>query len=80
MKEELEFHATAWRLAHLGERGELQLRGREREAEMPGDHTTSVDSSGQHIMVEGTESESLTSRQRASLMTRAGSSCTARLD
>ena len=59
VKEELEFHAREWRLAHLGKGGELQPRGREREAEMPGDHTTSVDSSGLHIMVEGTEGESL---------------------
>ena len=62
VQEELEFHAKAWRLTHLGERGdsELQPSGREREAEMPGDHTTSVGSSGQHIMADGTESESLT--------------------
>ena len=31
---------------------------REREAEMTGDHTTSVDSRGEHLMVEGTESDS----------------------
>ena len=48
-----------WRLEHLGSKGELQPVGREREAELPGDHATSVDSSGRHIMVEGTESESL---------------------
>ena len=59
VREELEFHASAWRLAHLGEEGELQPKGREREAEVPGDHTTSVDSSGLHIMVGGTEDESL---------------------
>ena len=55
VKEELEFHAAAWRLEHLGSRGELQPVGREREAELPGDHATSVDSSGRHIMVEGIE-------------------------
>ena len=44
VKEELEFHAAAWRLEHLGKRGELQPAGREREAELalPGDHTTPV--------------------------------------
>ena len=53
VREELEFHARAWRLAHLGKDGELQPRGvrREREAEVPGDHTTSVDSSGLHMKV-----------------------------
>ena len=29
VQEELEFHAKAWRLVHLGEGGELQPRGRE---------------------------------------------------
>ena len=59
MHAKLEFHAKAWRLSHLGEHGELQPNGRERGAEMAGDHTTSVDSSGEHLMVQGTESESL---------------------
>ena len=59
IREELEYHAREWRLKHLGKEGELQPRGRAREAEMPGDHTTSLDSSGMHIMVAGTESESL---------------------
>ena len=59
VKEELEFHAAAWRREHLGKRGELQPARREREAELPGDHATSVDSSGRHIIVEGTEGESL---------------------
>ena len=56
---ELEAHAKAWRADHLGANGQLQPSGREREAELPGDHTTSVDSSGLHIMVDGIESESL---------------------
>ena len=56
---ESEFHAKSWRLSHLGEGGQLQPKGRERGAEMAGDHTTSVDSKEEHIMVEGTESESL---------------------
>ena len=56
---ELEFHAKAWKLLHLGEDGELQPRGRARGAEVAGDHTTSVDSSGERLMIEGSESELL---------------------
>ena len=59
VKAELEFHAAAWRKENLGGLGELQPQGSEREAELPGDHTTSVDSSGRHIMVDGSERESL---------------------
>ena len=61
MQEELEFHAKAWRLLHLGEDGELQPRGRAiaRGAEGAGCHTPSVDSSGEHLMIKGAESESL---------------------
>jgi hypothetical protein len=59
VKAELEYHAEAWRNVHLGKRGELQPQGRAREAELPGDHTTAVDSSGRHIMVDGSETEAL---------------------
>ena len=61
MQGRLEGDAAEWRSSFLGEDDKLQPKGRERGSEHahPGDQATAVDSSGEHLMLDGIGHEAL---------------------